>query len=661
MSEIHKENERVCQMSRGRTPRDVYEHGFDDDDDDDKDPKWIVDMEKDADELFASVVTTLDITLEEAKHVLHLNIYYATSRKDLSGLEGVVLSENPVERRRLKNVRVMKDFMRIKQTKKGHIRSQLVAAKFLGLYTKLVLLQEVGGAVGGCRLIRAIEKKWDKPCSTAGMIAICAAAAADYVLERKELEEGLRRKARGSTTTVSALIVGLSEMGYSNGHLLCLRGEQNDFSKERAKFPYGCPGESQATGDDTVPFPFPFLDKMRADAVAAAAAPPVPAAIPRLSKVDTPLPLGSWFLPRAPFRPRCVMTPPTTGILGEDLVLHEEAEAGPAGLEAYTRERKVCDGKKFPPTILLQHTEESTKPSLENQARQEVCDRLVSVIDDMRSVLMEVRENRGGGSLTTDLAARANVALSAVTAGTSAFGDMLRLERPFDIPPKPSGVMNPLAKTARESGKRKPRASDGNNGSKRSGSKAGAAAQSGGANASVSKATGSGGTASLDTETSRKCKALKTTAKAAVKGSKLSSRASSAASADNNSDDAVLASRDADGDTGTPSTLVSGGVQQQQQKQVRSGGAEDPIALSSSDEDAESNGARGSAESGAMEENGTAPAPAQPYSSGVLVDHNSAQQQQQGSQGTGTAGVRTGTSENSLGAQAPSNPASATH
>ncbi|CAN0505692.1 unnamed protein product [Ectocarpus sp. 12 AP-2014] len=279
----------------------------------------------------------------------------------------------------------------------------------------------------------------------------------------------------------------------------------------------------------------------------------------------------------------------------------------------------------------------------------------------MRSVLMEVRENRGGGSLTTDLAARANVALSAVTAGTSAFGDMLRLERPFDIPPKPSGVMNPLAKTARESGKRKPRASDGNNGSKRSGSKAGAAAQSGGANASVSKATGSGGTASLDTETSRKCKALKTTAKAAVKGSKLSSRASSAASADNNSDDAVLASRDADGDTGTPSTLVSGGVQQQQQKQVRSGGAEDPIALSSSDEDAESNGARGSAESGAMEENGTAPAPAQPYSSGVLVDHNSAQQQQQGSQGTGTAGVRTGTSENSLGAQAPSNPASATH
>ncbi|CAN0097373.1 unnamed protein product, partial [Ectocarpus sp. 13 AM-2016] len=249
MSEIHKENERVCQMSRGRTPRDVYEHGFDDDDDDDKDPKWIVDMEKDADELFASVVTTLDITLEEAKHVLHLNIYYATSRKDLSGLEGVVLRENPVERRRLKNVRVMKDFMRIKQTKKGHIRSQLVAAKFLGLYTKLVLLQEAGGATGGYRLIRTIEKKWDKPCSTAGMIAICAAAAADYVLERKELEEGLRRKARGSTTTVSALVVGLSEMGYSNGHLLCLRGEQNDFAKERAKFPYGCPGDSQETGD----------------------------------------------------------------------------------------------------------------------------------------------------------------------------------------------------------------------------------------------------------------------------------------------------------------------------------------------------------------------------------------------------------------------------
>ncbi|CAN0299695.1 unnamed protein product [Ectocarpus sp. 8 AP-2014] len=136
----------------------------------------------------------------------------------------------------------------------------------------------------------------------------------------------------------------------------------------------------------------------------------------------------------------------------------------------------------------------------------------------MRSVLMEFRENGGDGSLTTDLAARANVALSAVTAGTSAFGDMLRLERPFDIPLKPAGVMNPLAKTAGQRrdlffGKRKPRASDDNNGPKRSGSKAGAAAESGGASASVSKATESGGTDSLDTETSRKIKALKTTAK----------------------------------------------------------------------------------------------------------------------------------------------------
>ncbi|CAB1113709.1 unnamed protein product [Ectocarpus sp. CCAP 1310/34] len=311
-----------------------------------------------------------------------------------------------------------------------------------------------------------------------------------------------------------------------------------------------------------------------------------------------------------------------------------EAEAGPAGLDAYTREHK-------------------------NQARQEVCDRLVSVIYEMRSVLMEVRENGGGGPLTTDLAARANMALSAVTAGTSAFGDMLRLEQPFDIPLKPAGVMNPLAKTARESGKRKPRASDDNNGPKRSGSKAGAAAASGGANASALQATGSGGTASLDTETSRKRKALKTTAKAAVKGSKLSSRASSVTSADNNSDDAVLASRDADGDTGTPSTLVSGGVQQKEQEQVRSGRAEDPIALSSNDEDAESNGARGSAESGAMEENGTAPVPARACPSGVLVDHNSAQQQ--GLQGTGTAGVRTGTPDNPLGAQAPSKLALATH
>ncbi|CBJ28131.1 hypothetical protein Esi_0092_0053 [Ectocarpus siliculosus] len=245
-----------------------------------------------------------------------------------------------------------------------------------------------------------------------------------------------------------------------------------------------------------------------------------------------------------------------------------KAEAGPAGLDAYTREHKVCDDKKFPPTILPQHTEEPTKPSPENQARQEICDRLVSVIDEMRSVLMEVREKGGGGSLTTDLAACANVALSPVTAGTSAFGNMLHLERPFDIPLKPAGVMSPLAKTARESGKRKPRASDGNNEPKRSGSKAGAAAESGGANASVSNATESGGTASLDTKRSRKSKALKTTAKAVVKGSRLSSCASSAASEDNNSDDAVLASPDADGDTATPSTLVSGGVQQKQQQQA---------------------------------------------------------------------------------------------
>ncbi|CAN0203828.1 unnamed protein product, partial [Ectocarpus sp. 4 AP-2014] len=155
------------------------------------------------------------------------------------------------------------------------------------------------------------------------------------------------------------------------------------------------------------------------------------------------------------------------------------AEAGPAGLDAYTREPKGCDGKKFPPTILPQHTEEPTKPSPENQARQEVCDGLASVIDEMRSVLMEVRENGGGGSLTAALASRANVALRAVTTETSAFGDMFRLERPLDTLLQPAEVMNPLAKTARESGKGKPGASDGNNGPKRSGSKA-----------SVSKATG---------------------------------------------------------------------------------------------------------------------------------------------------------------------------
>ncbi|CAN0343045.1 unnamed protein product, partial [Ectocarpus fasciculatus] len=132
---------------------------------------------------------------------------------------------------------------------------------------------------------------------------------------------------------------------------------------------------------------------------------------------------------------------------------------------------------------------------------------------------------------------------------------MFHLERPIDLLLKPAaGVTHPLAKTARESGKGKARASDGDNEPKRSGSKAGAAGASGGAKAFVSKATGAGGTAPLDTETSRKSKALKTIVKAAVKGSKLSSSASSAASADNSSDDAVLPPPGADEDTGTPSS-----------------------------------------------------------------------------------------------------------
>ncbi|CAM9824257.1 unnamed protein product [Ectocarpus fasciculatus] len=43
-------------------------------------------------------------------------------------------------------------------TSRVHIRSQLVAVKFLGLCTKLVLSQEAGGAGGGYRLIRTNEK-----------------------------------------------------------------------------------------------------------------------------------------------------------------------------------------------------------------------------------------------------------------------------------------------------------------------------------------------------------------------------------------------------------------------------------------------------------------------------------------------------------------------